>query len=101
MVADDSGPGRRGLSSAPRGPARRRMAVMRRRTGGSGRGREDPMRRFWNAAVIACLLAGAFPAASIDAASGWQATVPVVNQVASTPFSGGGYPVPEGGTAPV
>jgi hypothetical protein len=59
------------------------------------------MRRSLSAPFIACLVVAAFPVASIDAASGWQAAVPVANQVASSPFVGGGYPVPDGATAPV
>src|SRR5204863_9580752 len=39
-------------------------------------------------------------AASIQASSGWQASVPFTDQVASVPFQGGGYPVPPGSTAP-
>jgi hypothetical protein len=31
----------------------------------------------------------------------WSGTVPFTNQVASTPFRGGGYPVPLGSTAPL
>src|SRR6266545_8255470 len=31
----------------------------------------------------------------------WQATVPVANEVVSRPVEGGGYPVPDGATAPV
>jgi len=58
------------------------------------------MRRSWNAFVIASLLASIL-AASIEAAPAWQNAVPVLNQVASSPFAGGGYPVPDGATAPV
>jgi hypothetical protein len=59
------------------------------------------MRRFWSAPVVACLLAATLPIASTDATSGWQSAVPVLNQVASSPFTGGGYPVADGATAPV
>jgi hypothetical protein len=62
---------------------------------------EGPMRRFWNALVIASLLAAVLPVASTNAESGWQTTVDVLNQVASSPFAGGGYPVADGATAPV
>lgn len=34
------------------------------------------------------------------AANGWGTVLPVTNQVASSPFTGGGYPVPTGATAP-
>ena len=34
-------------------------------------------------------------------AGGWSASVPFTNQVASSPFQGGGYPVPPGSTAPL
>jgi len=47
--------------------------------------------------VAAVALAVAAPAA----ASGWTSSVPFTNQVASSPFKGGGYPVPEGSTAPL
>ena len=44
-------------------------------------------------------------AALVVAAPGWagtwSATVPFTNQVASSPFRGGGYPVPPGSTAPL
>ena len=47
------------------------------------------------AAVVAAALA---PTAS---AGTWSSSVPFTNQVASTPFEGGGYPVPPGSTAPL
>jgi hypothetical protein len=34
-------------------------------------------------------------------AGSWSASVPFTNQVASSPFKGGGYPVPPGSTAPL
>jgi hypothetical protein len=34
------------------------------------------------------------------ASAGWNTTVPLTNQVASSPTKGGGYPVPAGATAP-
>src|SRR5256714_7907410 len=60
------------------------------------------MRRTVTIGVVATLLIAALPTASVAATpTGWGATVPVTNQVASTPFTAGGYPVPDGGTAPV
>ncbi|MEX0673948.1 MAG: hypothetical protein WD067_04190, partial [Gaiellaceae bacterium] len=47
--------------------------------------------------VVAVALAVAAPAA----AGGWSSAVPFSNQVAGSPFRGGGYPVPEGSTAPL
>jgi hypothetical protein len=44
--------------------------------------------------------ASAIFAGSASAAP-WNASVPFTNQVASTPFKAGGYPVPPGATAPV
>jgi len=41
-------------------------------------------------------LAGAAPAT----AAGWNSSIHVANQVASSPIRGGGYPVPPGATAP-
>ena len=38
--------------------------------------------------------------ASSAAAAGWTTSVPVTNQVASSPTTGGGYPDPDGATAP-
>ena len=48
------------------------------------------------AAACAFVWAGA-----AAAATGWPTTVPFTNEVASSPTTGGGYPVPEGATAPV
>jgi hypothetical protein len=39
--------------------------------------------------------------APASAGSGWSASVPFTSQVASSPFQGGGYPVPAGSTAPL
>jgi hypothetical protein len=50
------------------------------------------------AAIAASLLVSA---ASTPAATGWSVAVRFTNQVASAPFSGGGYPVPPGATAPL
>lgn len=47
------------------------------------------------AAALALILA------SSASAQPWNTTVPFTNQVASTPFQGGGYPVPPGSTAPL
>ena len=52
------------------------------------------MRRVSVALLTVCLLGAGLPASSIQASSGWQASVPFTNQVASVPFQGGGYPVP-------
>ena len=38
---------------------------------------------------------------SASAVTGWPTTVPFTNEVASSPTTGGGYPVPDGATAPV
>ena len=58
------------------------------------------MRRYSIALVVASLLPLVVPVVSVDASSPWQTAVPVSNQVASTPFAAGGYPVPDGATAP-
>lgn len=50
------------------------------------------------AAALVVLVAGN-PVTS--APSAWSTSVSFTNQVASTPFTGGGYPVPAGATAPV
>jgi len=47
--------------------------------------------------VIACAAVGVTPA---SAAPPWQTSVPVANEVVSSPVEGGGYPVPPGQTAP-
>ena len=44
---------------------------------------------------------GALAFAAAASAGGWSASVAYTNQVASTPFTGGGYPVPPGATAPL
>jgi hypothetical protein len=54
------------------------------------------MRTFAAAAAALCALAWATTAG----AAGWTTTVPITNQVASSPTRGGGYPVPAGATAP-
>jgi hypothetical protein len=48
--------------------------------------------------AIALLAALAF--SSQAAAAGWTSSVVATNQVASSPTTGGGYPVPEGANAP-
>jgi hypothetical protein len=48
--------------------------------------------------ALALLAALAFT--SQAGAAGWNSTVTVTNQVASSPATGGGYPVPDGATAP-
>jgi hypothetical protein len=50
--------------------------------------------------VLLIAAAGLFMAAPAWA-GGWTSSVPFTNQVASSPFQGGGYPVPEGSTAPL
>jgi hypothetical protein len=55
------------------------------------------MRTFAAFAAPLCALVWAGAAG----AAGWTTSVPVVNQVASSPTTGGGYPVPDGATAPV
>jgi hypothetical protein len=54
------------------------------------------MRTATIALVALCALAWAAGAG----AAGWTSTVTATNQVASSPVSGGGYPVPDGATAP-
>jgi hypothetical protein len=49
--------------------------------------------------AVAALLIALVSAASASAA-GWTSTVTATNQVASSPAKGGGYPVPDGQTAP-
>jgi hypothetical protein len=51
-------------------------------------------------ALVLAVGGAALAAAGGAAASGWTATVPFTNQVASSPLRGGGYPVPPGQTAP-
>jgi hypothetical protein len=53
---------------------------------------------------IACAAAAAVAALAFTAsamAADWAGTVPFTNQVASSPTTGGGYPVPPGSTKPV
>src|SRR5215468_4265065 len=58
------------------------------------------MRARWLAAAAVAL----FPVFSwptpVAAANAWQSSVPFTNQVASSPMSGGGYPVPAGSRVP-
>ncbi len=54
------------------------------------------MRGIALAAAVLCALAWAATAG----AAGWNTDVYFTNQVASTPTTGGGYPVPDGATAP-
>jgi len=51
--------------------------------------------------LIGALMALAVTAGAGPAPSGWSTSVRVTNQVASSPFTGGGYPVPPGATAPL
>ena len=55
------------------------------------------MRTLAAAAATLCALA----CASTGAAAGWTTPFTALNQVASSPAEGGGYPVPAGSTAPV
>jgi hypothetical protein len=57
--------------------------------------------RFTTTAVAALLVATLAGPSVAATASPWQSAVPVTNQVASTPFKAGGYPVPDGATAPL
>jgi len=52
-------------------------------------------------AIGAMALATAVTAPASAGPEPWTSTVPVVNQVASSPFQAGGYPVPAGQTVPV
>jgi hypothetical protein len=49
------------------------------------------------AAAVACALVVSTAASAAD----WTSSVAFTNQVASTPFKGGGYPVPPGANAPL
>jgi hypothetical protein len=51
--------------------------------------------------IAAAVAVGAIAAPASAAAGGWTSSVPFTNVVASTPFKGGGYPVPAGSTAPL
>jgi hypothetical protein len=51
--------------------------------------------------LFAALVAlGALACAATASAGTWTSSVPFTNQVASSPYKGGGYPVPPGQTAP-
>ena len=54
--------------------------------------------------VVAVLTGAGLAAAPVTSAaasgSGWTSSIPFTNQVASTPATGGGYPVPPGQTFP-
>jgi hypothetical protein len=50
--------------------------------------------------ILALVALAALAYASTASAAGWTSTVPVTNVVASPPTTGGGYPVPDGATAP-
>src|SRR6266851_3138439 len=64
------------------------------------RGTVDPMLKRI-VIVSAALVAGvAGPGTAAASGSGWTSSVPFSNQVASTPATGGGYPVPPGQTFP-
>ncbi|HXF83443.1 MAG TPA: sialidase family protein [bacterium] len=59
------------------------------------------MRRRLGLLVAAAAASLLLATASTPAATGWSGAVRVTNQVASAPFTGGGYPVPAGATAPL
>jgi hypothetical protein len=62
------------------------------------------MRRFLTALAalgVAALTLAVGPAASTSGGSVWSASVPFTNVVASSPTSGGGYPVPPGSRVPL
>jgi hypothetical protein len=59
-----------------------------------------PTRRGLAIVSAGLFLVAALPVSS-SAASPWQSAVTATNQVASTPFRAGGYPVPAGATAPL
>jgi hypothetical protein len=50
---------------------------------------------------VMLVTAGVLAVPATAAEGGWNAAVPFTNVVASTPFKGGGYPVPPGSTAPL
>ena len=54
----------------------------------------------WFAAFAAAVLSVLTLPAPAVAASGWRASVPFTNQVATSPTAGGGYPVPPGARVP-
>jgi hypothetical protein len=51
--------------------------------------------------MLGLVAASALALAATASGGTWSASVPFTNQVASTPFKGGGYPVPPGSTAPL
>jgi len=51
--------------------------------------------------ILGLVATGALVLAATATAGTWNASVSFTNQVASTPFTGGGYPVPPGSTAPL
>jgi len=51
--------------------------------------------------AFAAVVFGALAWATAAGAAGWTSPLVAVNQVASSPTTGGGYPVPAGSTAPV
>ena len=58
------------------------------------------MRTRWLAASAVALLPIFSWPTPVTAAGGWRSSVAFTNQVASTPMSGGGYPVPAGSRVP-
>ncbi|HKF17305.1 MAG TPA: hypothetical protein VKF14_08985, partial [Candidatus Dormibacteraeota bacterium] len=58
------------------------------------------MRTRWLAASAVALLPIFSWPTPVTAAGGWRSSVAFTNQVASTPTSGGGYPVPAGSRVP-
>ena len=54
----------------------------------------------FSACVAAAVLPAAAPASAAPSDAPWGSSVPFTNTVASEPFEAGGYPVPDGATAP-
>src|SRR6266540_987842 len=54
----------------------------------------------FSACVAAAVLPAAAPASAAPSDAPWGSSVPFTNTVASKPFRAGGYPVPDGATAP-
>ena len=50
--------------------------------------------------VVLAAALGVLTFAATASAAGWSSTVPFTNQVASSPTTGGGYPVPPGSRVP-
>jgi hypothetical protein len=59
------------------------------------------MRSVRRSIVLGLAVASVLALAPAASAGTWSSSVPFTEQVASSPFKGGGYPVPEGSTAPL